>query len=119
MTRSRRVNIESERRKRELRRRLARSRRRIDADVRSVGRSALDGLAWTARVRRHPLATVGVAAGVGVGLSLLPSAGRLVQSAGRGWFTRLTSYAVLRIVVRALRSWRASGSEGCAQEEDE
>lgn len=110
----RRVNIDEERHKRELRQRLARSRRRIDADTRAVGRATLGRLAWRTQVRRHPLASLGVAAGVGVAMAMLPSLAGLARGLGdigRGWMRRLVSYATLRVVARALRAWRASGSK--------
>lgn len=109
---TRRIQIERRRHQRELRQRLARSRRRIDADTRAVGRSALQRLVWRTHVHRHPVVALGAAASLGVALALLPSAGRvarwLTQASG-SWITRFTSYALLRSVVRTLRAWRQSG----------
>jgi hypothetical protein len=107
-----RIQIERQRRKRQLRQRLARSRRRIDADTRAVGRAALERLIWRTHVHRHPIVALGAAAGIGVAVALFPSAGRVARwltQAGGSWITRFTSYAVLRSVVRTLRTWRQIG----------
>ncbi|MEZ6073300.1 MAG: hypothetical protein R3C10_24270 [Pirellulales bacterium] len=106
----RRVDVHQERRKRELRQRLARSRRRFDADARQFSRSAREQLSWRTQVSRHPLAAIGAAAGVGLIVALLPRAGRLAYGAaaplGFGWLRRVVGFASMRLIAQLLRDWR-------------
>lgn len=60
---------DQDRRRRNLRREIARLRRRIDRRVRSTGREGRRLMAWQTYVRRYPGWAVAAAFGVGLGLA--------------------------------------------------
>jgi len=66
---SRIVDPEIQRAKRELRRRIARSRRRIDGRLRAVGSGARRLTSWQAYVKAYPGSAITAALGTGLALS--------------------------------------------------
>lgn len=83
------ANLDNARTKRELRGRIARSRRRIDRQLHALGRDARRLTSWRTYVKRFPGPTIASAFAAG----FLASSGRLRRVGGRWMVARIIEAA--------------------------
>ena len=105
---SRVVDVEQERRKRDLRLRIGRLRRRVDDRIRSTGRQARRLVSWRTYVRSHPGYAVTAALGVGLAASAGLSASRLSRWLGLRLLRRATEGAAGRFWQELGQIWADS-----------
>jgi ElaB/YqjD/DUF883 family membrane-anchored ribosome-binding protein len=102
------VDVEQERAKRAMRRRIARLRRRIDGRVRSTQREARRLVSWKTYVRSYPGYAVTAALGMGLALSAGLSRRRLSRWLGQRLVRRAIGGATGRFWRELAEVWADS-----------
>ena len=102
---SRSVDLEADRRKRELRLRIGRLRRRLDARARATQRHGARLASWRTYVRRYPGYAVLAALGLGLSASAGLSRGRWARLLGMRLVRRVGNRAGDRLWQEVQRVW--------------
>ncbi len=106
--RHRRIHVEHEEEKRALRAEAARLRRRIDRDLTSVAQDTKYLLSWQTYVKRYPLATLGGAFAIGLGVSAAVSRTRWKQWLAGKLFSAAVTGIKTGVLTEVLSAWQRS-----------
>ncbi|MCE5268646.1 MAG: hypothetical protein LLG00_12250 [Planctomycetaceae bacterium] len=98
-------------RKRELHRRIGRSRRRIDSRLAATKTEAERLVSWRTYVARHPAWSIAAALGAGITASGVVRRGRLARWLGSAIVRRALAEFKRQIWKELQRTWRASGQD--------
>lgn len=106
--RHRRIVVEHEEEKRALRAEAARLRRRIDRDLTGVSHEAGRLLSWQTYVKRYPLATLGGAFAVGLGVSAAISRSNWKRWVAGKLFSAAVAGIKAGVLTEVLAAWQRS-----------